>query len=93
MVEERTIQADISDDLVFGATAIARVLGMTRRQIYHAASQSHIPAFKIGNRLCARKTSLSSWLASLENSNSPHQSNGETPSAISSDQANSTDAK
>jgi len=57
---------DIASDLVFGARAIASVLGMTQRQVYHVTACSQIPTFKIGGTLCARRSTLLAWLERLE---------------------------
>lgn len=56
----------ISEDLIFGADAIAAFLGMDRRQVYHAHQMEHLPIFRIGSTLCARKSTLSNWIAERE---------------------------
>lgn len=56
----------LSDDLIFGAEAIAEFLGLERRQIYHAAAMDHLPIFRIGSTLCCRKSTLSRWISDRE---------------------------
>lgn len=56
----------LHNDLLFGAEALALELGMTKRQIYHAAAAQHIPFFKIGSALCARRSTLVKWMAQQE---------------------------
>jgi hypothetical protein len=59
-------QPDISDDLIFGADAIARFLGIDRRQVYHAHQMEHLPIFRIGSTLACRKSTITSWIADRE---------------------------
>ena len=58
----------LSDDLIYGAEAIADFLGMARRQVYHAAAQDHLPIFRIGSMLCCRKSTLANWIVEREQS-------------------------
>lgn len=53
-------------DLLYGVPAIADCLKMRERQIYHLVQKGEIPTFKIGGKVCARKSSLMSWLAAKE---------------------------
>jgi hypothetical protein len=48
----------LSHDLLTGADEIADYLGWPVRQTYHAVSQGHIPTFKIGPKIMARKSEL-----------------------------------
>jgi hypothetical protein len=62
-----TIDDDVlAGDLLFGAECIASYLGMERRQVYHAAARDHLPIFRIGSTLCARKSTLSHWILARE---------------------------
>jgi hypothetical protein len=71
-----TDQTPLADDLLTGAAAIARyVYGSDappyRRKVYHLSSPSHpdrLPVFRIGNQLCARKSTLLRDVAQRENS-------------------------
>ena len=53
-------------DLLYGVPAIARQLSLGDRQVYHLIDKGSLPAFKIGGRICARRSTLTQWLADLE---------------------------
>lgn len=53
-------------DLLYGVPAIAEHLGLRERVVYHLIQKGHMPTFKIGDRVCARRTSLAQWLADRE---------------------------
>ena len=56
-------------DILRGADVIAGfLLGAPeeRRIIYHLASTTDLPVFRLGSVLCARKSALVSWLAEQE---------------------------
>ena len=57
---------NLSNDLLRGADAIATYLGFPRRTIYHAVSKGHLPSFRIGDTVCARKSTLAAWIAGQE---------------------------
>lgn len=57
---------DIAADLLFGAGAVAGAVGLTRRQVYHASECGHMPLFKIGTTICARRSTLNRWFAEQE---------------------------
>jgi hypothetical protein len=54
----------LSNDLLTGAEAIAEYLGWPVRQTYYAVQQGHIPTFKIGPKILARKSELCARLSS-----------------------------
>lgn len=56
----------LASDLIFGAEKIAKALGLTRRQVYHAAASGYIPSFRIGATICARRSTLLSWIEDQE---------------------------
>lgn len=56
----------IASDLIFGADQIAKTLGLTRRQVYHAAASGHIPSFRIGATICVRRSTLLAWFEDQE---------------------------
>ena len=56
----------IKNDFLHGAKPIADELGLTRRQIYHAADHGLLPIFRMGKTLCAHRSSLREHLARLE---------------------------
>ncbi|MCQ4631676.1 helix-turn-helix domain-containing protein [Shinella sp. CPCC 100929] len=53
-------------DLLMGADAIARFLGISRRQVYRLANDGIMPSFKLGGTVAARRSSLTRWLEDLE---------------------------
>jgi len=57
-------------DLLYGVKAIAGFLGLTDRQAQHRIDAGDIPTFRLGGvkrgTICARRSSLRSWLAGLE---------------------------
>lgn len=66
MLKRETYGEPVAPDLLFGAEAIADTLGLTRRQVYHAVACSHLPAFRIGATICARRSTLERWLDERE---------------------------
>lgn len=62
-------KTSLADDLLKGAEAIAGYLGVPRRTIYHAVSKRLIPHFRIGETVCARKSTLLHWMAAQEAAN------------------------
>ena len=60
----------LADDLLRGADAIAGfIFGSrgSRRKIYYLAETSHLPVFRLGSLLCARRSVLMRWIAGQEN--------------------------
>lgn len=57
---------EMSADIMLGASAIAAFMGMRPRQLYHAAEMGHLPTFRIGGILCARRSTLNRWITELE---------------------------
>ena len=55
-----------ASDLLYGAGAIARFLGVKPRAAYHLIETRRIPFFKIGKVVCSRRTSLAAKLDELE---------------------------
>ncbi len=53
-------------DLLSGAEAIAAYLGWSVRSTFYACEKGHIPAFKIGVKWCARKSTLKAHIDDLE---------------------------
>jgi hypothetical protein len=56
----------IPADLLLGADAISKFLGITRRQAYRLTYDNVIPTFKAGGTVAARKSSLTRWMAAQE---------------------------
>jgi hypothetical protein len=75
-MEPHQVQDDISlhepglaDDLLRGADEIATfIFGErgSRRKIYYLAETSHLPVFRLGSVLCARRSVLMRWIAGQE---------------------------
>jgi len=53
-------------DLLYGVEQIADHLKMTRRQVYHLHDQGHLPTFKIGGKVCARRSTLAKHFEAQE---------------------------
>ncbi len=59
----------LADDILRGADAIAEFIFGARassRKIYYLAETSHLPVFRLGSVLCARRSVLMSWIAGQE---------------------------
>ncbi|MEX0406915.1 DNA-binding protein [Aquibium sp. LZ166] len=56
----------LAADILRGAGAIAEFLGFERRAIYHAVSKGSIPTFRVGETVCARRSTLAAWIAEQE---------------------------
>jgi hypothetical protein len=59
----------LADDLLRGADEIAEfIFGQKegRRKIYYLAETSHLPVFRLGCVLCARRSVLLRWIAGQE---------------------------
>ncbi len=53
-------------DLLYGVPAISEYLGLTEHQARHNIDKGRIPTFRMGAIICARKSSLVSWLEDQE---------------------------
>lgn len=64
---------NLADDLLNGAKEIAAFMGLPARSIYHAIDTGALPSFRIGAKICARKSTLIAWVAEQEatNDNTP----------------------
>lgn len=58
--------AETAIDLLFGAGAVAGAIGLSRRQVYHAAENGYMPLFKIGTTICGRRSTLARWFSERE---------------------------
>jgi excisionase family DNA binding protein len=56
----------LSADILRGADAIAKFLGFPRRAIYHLVSKGGLPSFRLGETVCARRSTLTAWIAAQE---------------------------
>ncbi len=57
---------NLAGDVLRGADAIARFLGFPRRAVYHAAAKGSLPVFRMGETVCARRSTLLAWIATQE---------------------------
>jgi hypothetical protein len=74
-MEERTTGENLASDLLCGAEDIADFLfgdRKHRRKVYHLAETSRLPVFRLGSKLCARRSVLTAWIAEQE-SRSAHR--------------------
>ena len=61
------MQADNDNTILMGAAAIARHLGITRRQAYKLAYSDGMPVMKLGGTVAARPADITAWLATKAN--------------------------
>ena len=62
-------RANLADDLLRGADQIAEFLfgdRGERRKVYHLVEKSRLPVFRLGSVLCARKSTLTTWIEDQE---------------------------
>lgn len=60
---------EFADDLLRGADEIAAYIFRergSRRKIYYLAETSHLPVFRLGSMLCARRSVIERWIAGQE---------------------------
>ena len=57
---------DNTADLLTGVQAIALHLNMSRRQVYHLHENGELPTFKLGAKVCARRSTLAKHFAAQE---------------------------
>ncbi|MFG1461753.1 DNA-binding protein [Xanthobacter sp. DSM 24535] len=53
-------------DLLSGIAAIAQHLSITPRQAKHRIATCALPIFRMGRTICARKSTLTAWMAEQE---------------------------
>lgn len=59
----------LGHDMLIGAKAIGRFLYGTdgrSRSIFHLAAKSRMPHFRVGSRICARRSVLLQWIKDQE---------------------------
>lgn len=52
-----------SADLLYGAPAIAAHLGLTDKVVYHLHGNGSLPTYKVGKKVCARRSELDAHFA------------------------------
>jgi hypothetical protein len=55
---DRNQQPPLADDLIVGAEAIAKELGLTPRQVFYFAAKGELPIRKLGRLLTASRSRL-----------------------------------
>lgn len=64
-----TSNLEAPPDVLKGAAEIATFLlgsAARRREVYHLVEQGILPHFKLGSIICARRSTLTSWIARME---------------------------
>ena len=56
----------VEGDLLVGANAIGKFLGLTNRQVYRLVYDQLAPSFKLGGSIAARKTRLRDWMDDID---------------------------
>jgi excisionase family DNA binding protein len=62
-------ESPLADDLLEGIEAIARFLygpNGSKRKAQRAVQAGHLPHFRIGGRICARKSAIMRWITTQE---------------------------
>jgi hypothetical protein len=54
------------NDLLYGVSAIAAHLEVRYGQAYHMIEKGDLPTFRVAGRVCARRSSLTAWVAECE---------------------------
>jgi hypothetical protein len=54
-------------EILYGVKAIAKFLGVTRRQAQHLVDSKAVPSFKMGRTVCARPERVRSVIEAAEN--------------------------
>lgn len=59
----------LSDDMIEGADGLAEFIfgdPKKRRKVYHLAEQSDLPVFRLGSKICGRRSVILQWIAEQE---------------------------
>jgi hypothetical protein len=68
-IGEKDVSQELADDLLRGAYEIAEFIfgaRARRRKVYYLAEKTHLPVFRLGSQLCARRSVLMRWIAGQE---------------------------
>jgi hypothetical protein len=60
-----TASISLGDDMLYGAAAIAKFLGIARRKAFYLLEQGRIPAGKLGREHVASRAALQAHFAKL----------------------------
>ncbi len=67
--KQNTSDRELADDMLRGADEIAKFLfgpNGSRRKVYYLAACTRLPVFRLGTKLCARRSVLLGWIANQE---------------------------
>jgi hypothetical protein len=64
-LRRRTIM-QLDEDLLNGASEISEFIGQPVRRVYYMCEKKQLPAFKLGSKWTARKSTILARLAKLE---------------------------
>lgn len=61
----------LSDDLIEGADGLADFIfgnrsAKNRRKVYHLTEQNELPTFRLGAKICGRKSVILQWIQNRE---------------------------
>jgi excisionase family DNA binding protein len=56
----------LADDLLDGADEISRFTGWSKRRVFYLLEKGQLPGFKVGNKWCARRSTLTEHIQKLE---------------------------
>jgi hypothetical protein len=76
VIPQPSLPFELADDILRGADEIAEFLFGSRsyrRKVYYLAACTKLPVFRLGTKLCARRSVLLGWIAAQEN-RAPFQS-------------------
>jgi hypothetical protein len=62
----KSAMPSLADDLLDGVPAIAAYLGVDERRAYYLVQSKQIPAFKLGSKWTARKSSINRQIDAYE---------------------------
>jgi hypothetical protein len=68
-IEPKDVSQELAVDLLRGADEIAQFIfgeRESRRKVYYLSESSHLPVFRLGSMLCARRSVLMRWIAGQE---------------------------
>ncbi len=63
---DKRIEQNLADDMLDGAEEIATFMRLTRRQVYHLASNNALPLIRLGSKIRGRKSTILAYLEKLE---------------------------
>ncbi len=59
-------EVNLKDDMLVGAEAMSDFIGISRRQVYAWVLSGNLPTFRVGNLICARRSTLLKWISTQE---------------------------